>query len=79
VVEAVGTDFVISRKPSPAIFAEDAWHPERARGELRDFLEQTRGCHVELIMKDISTVRYQPQRLWEWTAIAMEVVEEFTC
>ncbi len=77
VVENVGSDFVISRKPSPAIFAEDTWHPERVRQELRDFLEQTRGCHVELIMKDISTVRYQPQRLWEWASIAMEVVEEF--
>ena len=28
-------------------------------------------------MKDISTVRYQPQRLWEWATIAMEVAEEF--
>ncbi len=27
-------------------------------------------------MKDISTVRYQPQRLWEWAEIAMEVAEE---
>ena len=42
-----------------------------------DFLEAARGCHVELIMKDISTVRYQPQRLWEWAAIAMEVVQAY--
>lgn len=77
VVVAIGNDFVISRKPSPAVFAEDSWHPERAKQDLRDFLEQTRGCHVELIMKDISTVRYQPQRLWEWASIAMETVEEF--
>ncbi len=28
-------------------------------------------------MKDISTVRYHPQRLWEWARIAMEVAEEF--
>jgi len=28
-------------------------------------------------MKDISTVRYQPQRLWEWATIAVEVAEEF--
>ena len=42
------------------------------------FLEEAgERCHVELIMKDISTVRYQPQRLWEWAAIAMEVAEEF--
>lgn len=77
VVEKVGEDYVLSRKPSPAIFAEDNWHPERARAELMEFLEAAGGhCHVELIMKDISTVRYKPQRLWEWAAIAMEVVQE---
>ena len=77
-IEQIGGDYVISRKPSPAILAEDDWHPERARQDLRDFLEEAGGrCHVELIMKDISTVRYRPQRLWEWAAIASEVAEEF--
>ncbi len=76
-VEQVGTDYVLSRKPNPAVFATDEWHPDRARRELRDFLEQARGCHVELIMKDISTVRYQPQRLWEWATIAMEEAQAF--
>jgi hypothetical protein len=75
VVEQIGGDYVMSRKPTPAIFAEDAWNPARARKDLTDFLDQARGCHVELIMKDISTVRYQPQRLWEWAAIAREVVD----
>jgi hypothetical protein len=79
VFEQIGSDYVISRKPNPAILAEDDWHPERARQELRDFLEAGAGAgHIELIMKDISTVRYQPQRLWEWAAIASEVAEEFT-
>jgi hypothetical protein len=76
-VDQVGTDYVLSRKPNPAVFATDEWHPDRARRELRDFLEQARGCHVELIMKDISTVRYQPQRLWEWASIAMEEAQDF--
>ena len=50
----------------------------QARAEIRQFLEAAHGtCHVELIMKDISTVRYQPQRLWEWAAIAMEEAETF--
>jgi hypothetical protein len=63
---------------SPAILAEDTWHSERARQDLHAFLEQAGGnCPAELIMKDISTVRYQPQRLWQWAAIACEVVEEF--
>lgn len=77
VVREVGTDYVLSRKPNPAILAEDDWQPERARQEMAEFLEIARGCHVELIMKDISTVRYQPQRLWEWARVAMEVAEEF--
>jgi hypothetical protein len=77
VVREVGTDYVLSRKPNPAILAEDDWQPQRARQEMVEFMEVARGCHVELIMKDISTVRYQPQRLWEWAAIAMEVAEEF--
>ncbi len=72
-----GTDYVLSRKPSPAVLAWDDWRPEQAREDMRTFLEAARGCHVELIMKDISTVRYQPQRLWEWARIAMEVAEEF--
>jgi hypothetical protein len=75
--EQIGTDYVMSRKPSPAILAEDTWHPERARKDLRDFLQQAGGSHVELIMKDISTVRYQPQRLWEWATLAMEMAEEY--
>lgn len=76
VIDKIGGDYVMSRKPSPAILAEDAWHPERARGDIRSFLDAAgRGTHVELIMKDVSTVRYQPQRLWEWAAIAMEEVQ----
>jgi hypothetical protein len=76
-IAGLGPRYVLSRKPNPAILAEDTWHPERARQELREFLTQARGCHVELIMKDVSTVRYQPQRLWEWARIAVEVAEEF--
>ncbi|MCK5878781.1 MAG: hypothetical protein KAH24_03315 [Holophagae bacterium] len=75
-VDSIGNDYVISRKPNPAILAETKWDPEQARRDIRSFLDRTEGqCHVELIMKDISTVRYEPKRLWEWAAIAMEEAE----
>ena len=54
-VAQVGTDYVLSRKPNPNVFARDAWNPELARQQLVDFLDASRGCHRELIMKDIST------------------------
>ena len=46
------------------------------RRRLIAFLDRAQGCHVEVILKDISTVRYRPQNLWDWARIAMEVVEE---
>jgi hypothetical protein len=73
-VREVGRDFVFSFKPNPAILAEDAWRPHQVRKDLERVLEITRGCVVEIILKDISTVRYQPTRLWEWSNIAMELV-----
>jgi len=75
--EALGRRYVFSFKPNPAILAEDTWRPHQARRELRDTLEKARGCNIEIIMKDISTVRYEPRRLWEWADIAMQVAEEF--
>jgi len=78
IIDGLGSDYVISRKPSPAILATEKWHPERARQEIREFMDKTRGqSHVELIMKDISTVRHDPQRLWEWSQIALEEAERY--
>jgi len=77
-IEELGDEFVISRKPNPAIFAQETFDAGQARREIRDFLEETGGaCHVEFIMKDISTVRYDPPRLWEWEKICMEEVALF--
>jgi len=76
-VEAIGGDYVMSRKPSPAIFVGANFHIEEAERQLREFLELARGCHVEIIMKDISTVERDPKRLWDWEKMAMRVVEEY--
>lgn len=73
----IGSDYVYSRKPNPALLASVAFH----EGEVRKHLQTTvdvckeHGCPCELILKDISTVCYEPQRLWRWADIAMEVVE----
>ena len=74
--ERIGRDFVFSRKPSPALLAGDTWDPDRVEKDLRDTRERCarHGCPLEFILKDISTIQYQPQRLWEWARIAAEVV-----
>ncbi len=73
--EEIGHDYVYSRKPSPAFLAHDPFDPEAVRADLqktRDICEK-HGCPLEYILKDISTVRYQPQRLFRWAEVAMEV------
>jgi hypothetical protein len=72
-VERTNGKYVLSHKPNPAVFVTDPWNPEQAKNNLVAVLEKTKGCTVEIIMKDISTVRYKPQRLWEWSEIAMDV------
>ena len=74
--EAIGRDFVFSRKPSPAFLAVDHWEPAAVEADLRETVANCEryGCPVELILKDVSTVRYQPQRLWAWAERAMQVV-----
>ncbi len=74
--EQIGRGFVFSRKPSPALLASDTWNPNAAEQDIRDVIERCahHGCPVEFILKDISTVRYQPQRLWEWADLAMRSV-----
>ncbi len=32
-----------------------------------------KNCNVEIIIKDVSTVRYKPQRLWKWVEIVTEL------
>lgn len=74
---AIGTDYVFSRKPNPAIMAMDAFVPELA---VKDFVEvlaatSEHGCPVEFTMKDVTTIRNEPERLSQWADIAMRMVE----
>ena len=74
---SIGNKYVLSLKPNPAILAAENWNLDAARQELEEDLEKTKDCAVEVIMKDISTCRRQPHRLWEWAEMAMKVTERY--
>lgn len=74
--QEIGKDYVYSRKPNPALLAATGFDAETIRRDLtktRDICARN-GCALEFIQKDISTVCYEPQRLIEWSKIAMDVV-----
>ncbi len=70
-------DYVFSRKPNPALLAWTNFDEQSVREHLQTTVDVCAkyGCPLELILKDISTVAYEPQRLWRWAEIAMQVVE----
>jgi hypothetical protein len=75
--EAVAGRFVFSFKPNPAFLATDGrWDRHSAEKELRGVLDVTAGQSVELILKDISTVRFEPRRLWAWAEMAGALAQE---
>lgn len=74
--EQAQNDYVVSIKPNPAIFARDTWNLKEAEEDLRSLLGKSRGCNVEVIAKDLSTMHEEPQRLWEWAEMAVKICSE---
>lgn len=68
---------VMSNKPSPVFVAGDTFDEDAVRKDIRETIEAARqyNRNLEFILKDISTIRYEPQRLWRWAEIAMEEVQ----
>jgi len=72
--ENIGPEIIMSAKPSPALVAGDSFEPENIRKDLDLTIQAAKrnNANLELILKDISTVKYQPERLAKWADIAME-------
>jgi hypothetical protein len=73
--QAMAKDYVFSFKPNPAHLAFDTFDEQLVRNYLTDLVKRTRNNIVEVILKDITTVRGDPSRLEKWAKIAKEVVE----
>jgi hypothetical protein len=76
--EQMGGDYVLSRKPNPALVAglidEDA-----VRREITETIEICRENNTpfEYILKDISTVNYKLRNLADWHRIVTEVINSY--
>lgn len=73
-----GTGVVASNKPAPAFLASDSMNWAAVERDLRATKEVCRrkGVALEFVLKDISTVRYEPDRLSKWADLAMKVAME---
>ena len=70
--EALGTDYIFCRKPSPALVSDALWDEEAIREDLRHTVAVADGCHLEIVMKDVHTLADEPDRLGRWVRIARQ-------
>ena len=75
--EALPARRVMSAKPNPALLAGPSFDEELVRKDVRATIAAAKRYNrsLEFILKDISTVKHEPWRLWRWAEIAMEEVQ----
>ncbi len=72
---ALEDQYIFSYKPNPAALALPDIDEQALRLGLREVLEKTRGCVVEIIMKDNHTLGNRFENAVRWCRIAREEVE----
>ena len=74
--DALGRDYVYSRKPNPAFISTEHFDDDLIREDIRKTFTTARNCNVEIVMKDVHTLAGEPQRMARWVKLARETIEE---
>ncbi len=66
--------YIMSNKPDPSYLATSIFDEEIIRKDIRRTIAAAKanGLGLELLLKDLSTVKNNPQRIWRWSEIALE-------
>ncbi len=76
--EALGSNYVYSRKPNPTLISTEHFDEDAIREDLRRTLTVAKNCNVEIVMKDVHTLAGEPERMARWVELARESIDEFT-
>jgi hypothetical protein len=74
--DALGRDYVYSRKPNPAFISTEHFDDDLIREDIRKTVTAAKNCNVEIVMKDVHTLAGEPQRMTRWVALAREVIDQ---
>ena len=74
--EQIGSDYVVSYRPSPSDMVGYGFDPDRIRSILTEDLRACHGCHVDITLKDVETVQGDPTRVGRWVKTTRQIIEE---
>ena len=75
--EQIGRDYVLSWRPNPAQMICCGFDPDLIRKIVRDAMEASKGCHVDITLKDVHTVQNRPDNLARWVRIVRDITDEY--
>jgi hypothetical protein len=75
-VEQIGTDYVLSYRPSPSDMVGYGYDEGRIRSLLSKDLALCRDSHVDVTLKDVETVQSDPTRVRRWVQLTRQVIDE---
>jgi hypothetical protein len=74
--EQIGTDYILSWRPNPSQMICCGFDPDLIRLVVRDAMEASRGCHVDITLKDVQTVQHNTANLREWVKVVRGISDE---
>ena len=75
--EQIGEDYVFSWRPNPAEMICCGFDPDHVRKVIHQGMEDSKGCHVDITLKDVQTVQDHPENLREWVRVVRSVTDEY--
>jgi hypothetical protein len=67
--------YVYSWKPNPALLAVPHLQEDEARKYVRETLETSKGCILEIVMKDNHTIGKNPKNVINWVKVVREEID----
>jgi hypothetical protein len=74
--EQIGTDYIFSYRPSPSDMVGYGFDEQRIRDILARDLSASRGCFVDITLKDVETVQGDPARVRRWVELTRQVIDD---
>lgn len=75
--EQIGEDYVFSWRPNPADMICCGFDPAHVRTVIRNGMDASRGCHVDITLKDVQTVGGKPELLRDWVKLVRDVTDAY--
>ena len=75
--EEIADEYVFSWRPNPTDMICCGFEPDHIRRVIRDGMEASKGCHVDITLKDVQTVGGKPELLKDWVRIVRDITDEY--